>query len=234
MQQPSLAYPLQANAATLSLLTSIAAWSSHNTVQQGDWSLLGLLIAASIWFILWRQQLAEITWHIGVWNLLAAWTLAIQLHFGTSSERFDLYIIPFGTYLILAGHRWAEQDQMRSARVAWWAGLAVVLTPCFVLYWTRSPGMHHIVLLIVECVAATLWGLIRRIRAYVSAGFAYLVLLTVASWFRHVNDIAGTISALATGVALFVWVYYWLTHREKIDNWLLRVSGAWRAWRAWR
>jgi hypothetical protein len=234
LQQQPLAFPLQGNAAALSILASIAAWASQSTSGQGDWSLLALLAAASIWFVLWRQRLAETTWHAGAWNLLAAWVLAIRLHFGTGVDRLDIYIIPFGTYLILAGHRWADQDQMRSARTAWWAGLAVILTPCFALYWTHSTGMHHVVLLIVECVAATLWGLIRRIRAYVSAGFAYLVLLSVASWFRHVNDVAGTISALAVGVALFIWVYYWLTHREKIDNWLLRVSGAWRAWRAWR
>jgi hypothetical protein len=231
---PKIALPLQGNAAVLSIITSLMAWASQSTPGQGDWSLAALLIAASTWFVLWRGRLAEIAWHAGAWNLLAAWLLAIRLHFGTGADRLDLYVIPFGTYLILAGHRWADQDQMRSARLGWWSGLIVLLTPCFILYWTRSPGMHHIVLLIVECVAAALWGLIRRIRAYVSAGFAYLVLLTVASWFRHVNDVAGTISALSLGVALFVWVYYWLTHREKIDNWLLRVSGAWRAWRAWR
>ena len=119
-------------------------------------------------------------------------------------------------------------DQMQTARMAWWAGLACALGTCFVLYWTRAAGAHHILLLIAECVAATLWGVIRRIRAYVSAGFAFLVLLTVASWFRHVNDIASTISALAIGVTLFICVYYWLTHRAKIEAWLLRASGACR------
>ena len=231
---PEIAKPLQGIAAGLALLAAVAGFANAVLPGEGDWSLAALIGAGAVWIGLWRQDLPEACWHVGAWNLLAAWAIAIHLHFGGGIERADLTLIPFGLYLLLAGHRSAERDQMQHARMAWWAGLIVTLGPCFVLYWTRAAGMHHIVLLLGECVAASLWGVVLRIRAYVSAGFAFLVLLMVASWFRHVNDIASTVSALAIGVTLFICVYYWLTHRERIETWLLRASGAWRAWSTWR
>ncbi len=233
-QAPEHARPLQVIAALLAVVAAMWAVGSGPSGPDGDWRLAALAGGGAVWITLWAQECVEVCWHIGAWNLLAAWGLAIGLHLGGAADRMDLYIVPAGAYLLIAGHRSAERDQIQAARAAWWAGLVVMLGSCFILYWTRAAGGHHNLLLISECVVATLWGVIRRIRAYVSAGFGFLVLLTVASWFRHVNDIAGTISALAIGVALFVYVYYWLTHRERIENWLLRASGAWRSWQAWR
>lgn len=233
-ERADLARPLLALSGCLALLSGALAFATHGPGAPSTWSVMTLFCAATIWLGLWHRTTQPVWWHAAAWNLLAGWYLSVIDLMGYHDSLLDLYLIPFGIYILLTGHRIGSSEPMWRSKYLWGAGLLVCMAPALMRYWDAPRPGYHVALLVAECVLATLWGIFRRIRVYAGLGFVVLVLLTVSSWFRYVhNDFAGPISALIAAIALFVAGFYALTRRARLEAWLARI-GSWTQGQTWR
>ncbi len=232
-QRSDLAGPLLNLSGWLGLFSAVVGVLAARTPGEGSWSILTLAWAGAICFGLWLLENHEGWLHAGIWNLLAAWGLILYDHFGPDVQTLDLYLLPVGLYLILIGHREGHRQTSEQAQSFWWTGLLVILTPAFLAY-RYGDVPWHTVLLLVECLAAVLWGIGQRIRAFVYAGLAFTAAFAASTIEGHLPEEIGTLAALLIGVGLFVVGFYLLTHREVMRKWAAILTAQWQAWQAWR
>lgn len=119
------------------------------------------------------------------------------------------------------------------AQTFWRLGLLVTLTPAFLAHWTHAPGWHA-ALLLAECVVYVLWGVWQRIRAFVAAGLAAIMLYAASVSLGALPDTVTTIVALLVGVGLFVFGFYALTHQEEMKRLAANLHRRWAVWHSWR
>ena len=111
--------------------------------------------------------------------------------------------------------------------------MLLTLTPTFLAY-RHAPGSWHMLLLLGECLAAALWGIAQRIRAFVSAGLLFAGLYAASAAAGFLPGTWGTLISLLVGVGLFIAGFYALMHREAVRRGLAFLEGQWQAWQAWR
>jgi hypothetical protein len=107
------------------------------------------------------------------------------------------------------------------------------MTPAFLSYW-RGESPLHTVLLLVECLFAVLWGVGQRIRAFVCGGLGFAAAFAGSQVVGHLPEFWGTLAALVIGVSLFIFGFYALTNRERLQRWAASCEARWHAWLAWR
>jgi hypothetical protein len=230
-QRADLAAPLLILAGSLSLASALLALLTVQTVGQGAWSILTLGWTGAVWFGLWLLESGESCLHIGVVSLLTAWSLVLY-HYAPATP-LDIYVLPVGLYLVTLGHRASHRARMEQAHALWWAGLLLTLTPTFYAY-QQAPGSWHTLLLLAECLGATLWGIGRRIRAFVYAGLTFAGLYAASAVAGYLPGTWATLISLLFGVGLFVAGFYALMHRESVRRSMMFLEAQWRAWQAWR
>ncbi len=172
---------------------------------------LSLIWAAGIWFGLWALDQGEYCLHVGAGNLLGAWGFTIYHTLGAEMNLLDIYLLPFGLYLLLFGHILSRRLKQTEAQTTWGAGLLVSLTPALLTRWMPAPNWHA-ALLLAECVGFVLWGVAQRIRVFVAAGLGTVTIYAASVLIGTLPDTVTTILALLAGVGLFVFGFYALTH----------------------
>lgn len=232
-KQTDLAAPLLTLAGGLSLLSSAIGLMTVQTPNQGSWSILTLGWGGVIWFGLWLLEIGDLCLHVGVWNLLAAWSLILYHNFGVDGALMDLYLLPVGLYLIAIGHLAGSRRKVENAHLFWWSGLLLMMTPAFLAYWQRAASWHTLVLL-SECLLAVLWGIGQRIRSFVCAGLLFAAAYAASAAIGRLPDTISTLASLLMGVSLFVIGFYILTHREVVQRWAVALEDHWHVWQAWR
>ena len=217
----------------IALLSAVCALYSIRTPGQGVYGILTLVCAGGIWFGLWALDQGETCLHVGTGNLLAAWCLTIYDVFGVEATLLDIYLLPFGLYLLLIGHRVSRRQRNKEAQAFWWMGMLVTLTPALLTRWSNAPGWHVAVLL-SECIVYVLWGIAQRIRVFVAAGLGTVLLYAASMSLGILPDAVTTILALLAGVGLFVFGFYALTHRETMKRLAAALQQRWAVWHSWR
>ena len=74
----------------------------------------------------------------------------------------------------------------------------------------------------------------QRIRAFVTAGLAVIVLYAASVSLGALPDTVTTVLALLTGVGLFVFGFYALTHQETMKRLAAKLQQKWAVWHSWR
>ncbi|MCW3096015.1 MAG: hypothetical protein JWL77_1633 [Chthonomonadaceae bacterium] len=228
-----LAAPLLGLAQAIALFSAVCAVISLQEPQQGALGILTLVWAAGIWFGLWALDQGEICLHVGTGNLLVAWCVTIYHTMGVEIDLLDVYLLPFGLYLLLMGHLLSRRQKQNEAQTFWGVGLLVTLTPALLTRWMHAPGWHA-ALLLSECVVCVLWGVAQRIRVFVAGGLGTILLYAASVSLGILPDILTTVLALVAGVGLFVFGFYALTHQEMMKRLAAAIQQRWTVWHSWR
>jgi hypothetical protein len=228
-----LAAPLLGMAQVMALFSAVCAVISLQEPQQGALGILTLVWAAGIWFGLWALDQGEICLHVGTGNLLVAWCVTIYHTMGVEMDLLDVYLLPFGLYLLLMGHLLSRRQKQHEAQTFWGMGLLVTLTPALLTRWMHAPGWHA-ALLLSECVVCVLWGVAQRIRVFVAGGLGTILLYAASVSLGILPDILTTILALVGGVGLFIFGFYALTHQETMKRLAAAIQQRWTVWHSWR
>ena len=162
-----------------------------------------------------------------------AWCLTIYHTLGAEMNLLDVYLLPFGLYLLLLGHLIGRRQKQKEAQAFWGMGLLVTLTPALLTRWTHAPGWHT-ALLLSECVVCVLWGVAQRIRVFAAAGLGTILLYAASVTLGTLPDTITTILALLAGVGLFVFGFYALTHQESMKRLAASIQQRWTIWHSWR
>ena len=200
---------------------------------QGALGILTLVWAAGIWFGMWALDQGDLCLHVGTGNLLAVWCATIYHMMGTDVKLLDIYLLPFGIYLMGMGHIVSRRQKGSEAQMFWGLGLLVTLTPALLTRWMHAPGWHAAVLM-AECIVCVLWGVAQRIRIFVGIGLGTILLYTASITLGIVPDTFTTILALSAGVGLFVFGFYALTHKETMKRMAAAMQHRWSVWHSWR
>jgi len=83
-----------------------------------DLGILTLVSAAAIWFCHWTLDQGEICLHVGTGNLLVAWCVIIYRTLGAEINLLDVYLLPFGLYLLLLGHLISRRQKQKEAQTS--------------------------------------------------------------------------------------------------------------------
>lgn len=227
-----LAVPLLWLARIVAGICAGAALCSVETPGQGAWTILTLAWCGAICFGMWLLEEGVLWLHAGTWSLLAAWALIVR-HWGGNMSTLDAYLLPIGLYLITIGQAVSRREERAASQAFWWAGVLLMMTPAFFAYWQHA-GAWHTILLLTECLAALLWGIAQRIRAFVYASLGFAAAYSASASVGHLPETWGTVISLLIGVGLFVAGFYALTHREVVQRAIASAERTWRRWQEWR
>jgi hypothetical protein len=197
-------------------------------------AVLTVVTAGSLWAWLYVLTRRPSYPHMAAAAFLIAHGLFVFDHIDMHAGVLDLYLIPLGVYLVVLGHFSDRRGRADEAQALWWTGLLTVVGPTFTAFWTNfaSGGTSlHALLLVVECVGAVTWGVMRRIRAYVVIGVGFAVAFAAVVGAATVKHVWVGSIALAAGLAMLATVYCLSTRGPEAREWLRRATTEWRAWR---
>ncbi|MCW3054117.1 MAG: hypothetical protein JWN14_3287, partial [Chthonomonadales bacterium] len=229
----TLASPLLHLTQAIALFSAISAILCLQTLHPGIQVILTLVMAAGIWFGLWALDEGDLCIHIGTVNLFVAWGLTIYQTMGAELDLLDVYLLPFGLYLLLMGHLLSRRQKQSEAQTFWGIGMLVTLTPALLTRWMHAPGWHA-ALLLSECVVCVLWGISQRIRVFVAGGLGTILLYAASVSLGILPDTLTTILALFAGVGLFIFGFYAVTHQEMMKQLAAKIQQRWTIWHSWR
>lgn len=231
-QSPAHTHTILTLAQAIALFSAVVA-CLHLTEQQSLFNILTLVWVGGIWFAHWLLDQGEICLHLGTFNLLIAWCVTLYHLLGAHTSLLDLYLLPFGVYLLLVGHQVSRRGKPQEAQTFWWIGLLTGLTPTLLTRWMHAPGWHAS-LLVGECTVCVLWGISHRIRAFVAAGLGTITIYATSVALGILPDAIATILTLLTGIGLFVFGFYALTHQKAIKRLMTTLQQRWTLWHTWR
>ena len=229
----TLASPLLHLTQAIALFSAVSALLCLQEPHPSVLVILTLVMAAGVWFGLWALDQGDPCIHIGTGNLLVAWGLTVYQTMGAELDLLDVYLLPFGLYLLLMGHLLSRRRKQSEAQTFWGIGLLVTLTPALLTRWMHAPGWHA-ALLLSECIVCVLWGVAQRIRVFVAGGLGTILLYAASLSLGILPDTLTTLLALLAGVGLFIFGFYALTHQERMKQLAAKIQQRWTVWHSWR
>ena len=228
------ALALHAVASGLAVLGAGVALACVMVPGQGHLAIVALLLAGAVGFGQWLLGMGALRAHAGAASCFAAWCLVTYDAFGAGAGVLDFYLAPVGLYLLVLGHLAGERRGSRRAAAFWWLGLLTTMTPTFAAFLANhvSGGSPlHALLLAVECIAAVLWGIRERIRAFVACGVLFATGFVAVLGAGPVVQTWSGVFALALGVALLAFVLVAGYRRAEIAEGMQRLGAELKTWR---
>ncbi|NLI00359.1 MAG: hypothetical protein GX446_12815, partial [Chthonomonadales bacterium] len=221
-------------AATHLAIGVLAALEAATATDLGSVSIVAIALAGLLLASLFTVGLGAPYAHASAACFMVANAMIVYDRVSISAGVLDLYLIPVGAYLLVLGHLADRRVRADEAKGLWWTGALVVMTPTFIAFWTHfSEGgpVWHALLLVAECLAAVLWGIANRIRAFVITGGAYALAFAAVLGAASVQEIWIGLVALVVGLGLLAVVVQLNTRAEATRAWIDRTVQEWRRWR---
>ncbi len=226
--------PIYGTAACGAFLGLLAALTVVDRPGSGEVAILAIACAASVWAALFAFGAGAIYSHCAFGGYFIAYAIFLYDHVELNAGVLDLYLVPVGIYLLVLGHIAAKRGNADSASIMWWIGSVMILSPTYLAFYQHfqeGGTALHALLLVVECVAGVLWGIVHRIRAFVVSGTLFALAFAAVLGVSAITQVWIGLIALTTGMLLLVAVYWIGTRRRQAAEIIERAIREWERWR---
>ncbi len=207
---------------------------SAGTPDQGTYSVLAIMLTGLTSVSLYALGRGSLYAHAGLGAFLTAYALYLYSRLGMDYGVLDLYLIPVGLYLLLLGHLADAKNRGNEMQALWWTGLSVTVFPTFVAFMRHFHAggtAVHALLLVAECIAAIIWGIGHRIRAFVVVGATFALAFAIVLGSATARHLVIGAFALIVGLAMLAAVYHLSTRAAETRAWFARIRTNWHTWK---
>jgi len=190
---------------------------------QGLWTILALgLNAASLASASALRKEPALA-HSAFACAYAAFALYYYDRVGLGTDRFALFFLPLGVYLLVIAEK-ANEAPLRSL------GTLVLLGSSLLAVLTEPTSWGHASLLVAECLAALGLGIVRRVKVYVGGGIGFLIALLVLKLWDPLREVNFGVYLTLLGVGVLALALQFEKRREALRTWIADLKERYADW----